>query len=314
MRLSEFIRENEENIVKEWEDFARELPTAPDDMTKESLRDHVRSMLEFIARYLQQPQQTQREIEEAKARVATVPAPSAAQMHGDDRVSWGFNMDDMVAEFRALRASVIRLWEASGSSMLAGDLLRFNEAIDQVLAESIRSYTTASQRQARLLLAMLSGSSDHACIFDQKGKILYINRAMASAYGKPPDKVTGMAVDDLAPALAKEVRRQIRHVMRTGSEYRGEFTERSSSGNEITMEYLFAPVFDAKGRIEAIARNARDVTDRKVREQTLWKNANHDYLTGVPNRRLFFDRLEQDVRMDRRSGGLLALLYVDHEK
>jgi signal transduction histidine kinase len=68
---------------------------------------------------------------------------NAALEHADDRLDQGFTLDDVVAEFRALRATVLRHWQQSQMDPVTAlnELIRFNEAIDQVLTESIRRYT-----------------------------------------------------------------------------------------------------------------------------------------------------------------------------
>jgi diguanylate cyclase (GGDEF)-like protein len=56
---------------------------------------------------------------------------------------------------------------------------------------------------------------------------------------------------------------------------------------------------------------ARNMTERKQREDRIWHAANHDPLTDLPNRRLFLDRLEQQMKHAVRSGSRTALLFID---
>ena len=67
----------------------------------------------------------------------------AAQIHADDRLAQGFKLNDLVAEFRALRATVLRRWgeQSPPSAALFDDVIRFNESIDQTLSDSIRQYS-----------------------------------------------------------------------------------------------------------------------------------------------------------------------------
>jgi signal transduction histidine kinase/ActR/RegA family two-component response regulator len=79
----------------------------------------------------------------------------ASEKHGADRVGSGFELWGVVAEYRALRASVIRLWRESGPEpdlRDVDDLTRFNESIDQSLTEAVRTYTERAQRDRELLL------------------------------------------------------------------------------------------------------------------------------------------------------------------
>jgi diguanylate cyclase (GGDEF)-like protein len=57
-----------------------------------------------------------------------------------------------------------------------------------------------------------------------------------------------------------------------------------------------------------------DITARKQADELIWKHANYDHLTQLPNRRLFRDRLDQSVKMAHRTGDSLALLFLDLDR
>src|SRR3954470_4471330 len=147
MRLSQFITANSESILGEFEEFARSHTTAGGTMEIRSLRDHAAAMLGAIARDMDQPQTGADQTRKSRGDAPLVPqAPAtAAALHGADRAVSGFSMDEMVAEYRALRASVLRLW-LRGEPRLGredlDDLIRFNEGIDQALAESVTRFAT----------------------------------------------------------------------------------------------------------------------------------------------------------------------------
>jgi signal transduction histidine kinase len=159
MRLSEFIVANREPILTEWEAFARTCAPASGSMDIVALRDHANEMLTVIAADLRTPQGKHEQSEKSKGNA---PAPdgnkTAAEKHGAGRAESGFTTDQMVSEYRALRASVIRLWtKAQGKITPADleDLTRFNEAIDQSLAESITRYTQDLDQSKEMFLAIL---------------------------------------------------------------------------------------------------------------------------------------------------------------
>lgn len=146
MRLYEFITQNMEAILQEWEDFARSIQPVSGRMDVNDLRDHAEAMLRAIVRDMQQLQTGQQRKEKSKGNQAETPGESAAQDHAAERLAAGFSIDLLVAEYRALRASVLRLWmrgDLSGAPEQAIDIMRFNEAIDQALAESIKRYSEA---------------------------------------------------------------------------------------------------------------------------------------------------------------------------
>jgi signal transduction histidine kinase len=158
--LAEFIGENCEAILAEWEAFARTCTPAAGGMDIEALRDHASEMLTVIATDLGTPQngRAQSEKSKGKAPAGDHLAPTAAEEHGAGRAESGFTIEQMVSEYRALRASVIRLWTRSRGELAPGDLedlTRFNEAIDQSLAESVTRYTQELDDSKEMFLAIL---------------------------------------------------------------------------------------------------------------------------------------------------------------
>lgn len=157
-RLSNFIRDNADEILSEWERFARSLP-AGGSMDIAALRDHARELLQGIARKLETPPTTQQHADETKGRTDGADESStAAQRHGAGRAEHGFTIAQMVAEFRALRATVIRLWtqqvhEIAGADL--DDMARFHEGIDQAIAESVTRYNRNLGRSRDRFLGIL---------------------------------------------------------------------------------------------------------------------------------------------------------------
>lgn len=160
MRLADFILENREPILREWEAFARTCSPASGGMDVAALRDHANQMLTVIAADLRTPQGGLDQSEKSKGQAAESDsdATTAAEEHGADRAESGFSVEQMVAEYRALRASVIRLWTKAKGELLpvdVEDLTRFNEAIDQSLAESVTRFTQDLEQSKETFLAIL---------------------------------------------------------------------------------------------------------------------------------------------------------------
>jgi signal transduction histidine kinase len=160
MRLAEFIKLNREPILAEWQAFASTCSPASGSMNIEALRDDANDMLTVIAADLDTPQDKKEQKEKSEGNAPATPASekTAAEEHGAGRAESGFSVDQMVAEFRALRASVIRLWTKEIGGFNADnieDLTRFNEAIDQSLAESVSRYTQDLDNSKEMFLAML---------------------------------------------------------------------------------------------------------------------------------------------------------------
>ena len=145
MRLAAFIRSDESAIVAAWEEFAQTYLPAAAHMDRVALRDHIVGLLRFIADDLETPQTERERSEKAKGQGPKDGGggDSAAETHADLRFTGGFDTVEMVSEFRALRASVTKLWRAAWDEpeAIIPDLLRFNEAIDQVMTESLSRYS-----------------------------------------------------------------------------------------------------------------------------------------------------------------------------
>jgi signal transduction histidine kinase len=160
MRLADFILANGEPILAEWEAFARTCAPASSPMGIAALRDHAQEMLTVMAADLALPQSRLAQAEKSKGRASNgdPAATTAAGEHGAGRARSGFSVEQMVAEYRALRASVIRLWTKSQGALDAADiedLIRFNEAIDQSLAESVARFNQDVEEAKETFLAIL---------------------------------------------------------------------------------------------------------------------------------------------------------------
>ena len=134
MRLADFILNRMESIVAEWEAFAGTLLPAARGMTPLALRDHAQRILEAVAKDLSTPQTREAQSQKSEGRTPTVQgAPeTAAQTHAVLRAVSGFDINQLVAEYRALRATVLRLWIDTRpfEAQEMEDVIRFNEAID----------------------------------------------------------------------------------------------------------------------------------------------------------------------------------------
>jgi signal transduction histidine kinase len=159
MRLAEFILRNMEAILAEWEAFATTLQPAAAKMTRLALRDHARQILEAVAGDISSPQSRQEQADKSAGKAPKIfGAPeTAAETHATLRAKSGFDINQLAAEYRALRASVLRLW--LDACQLGGpdldDIIRFNEAIDQAVGESIGFFSAQVDQARNLLLGML---------------------------------------------------------------------------------------------------------------------------------------------------------------
>src|SRR5689334_19037474 len=159
MRLAHFITQNLEAIVRKWEAFASiQLPAAAD-MDSLSLRDHAEEILRAIAADLETYQSREAQLPKSLGqKPSIVGAPNtAAQTHAILRAKSGFDINQLAAEYRALRASVLRLWTDAHPQVADKfeQVMRFNEAIDEALAESVGHFHVQVEQARNLLLGVL---------------------------------------------------------------------------------------------------------------------------------------------------------------
>lgn len=158
-RLADFIGHNIEPIVAQWEAFARTQLPAAAKMETLALRDHAEAILQAIALDLSEPQSREQQAQKSKGLTPKVEhAPeTAAQTHAILRAHSGFDVRQLAAEYRALRASVLRLWmdDCGANAPHLDDVIRFNEAVDQALAESVDFFTARVEQSRNLFLGML---------------------------------------------------------------------------------------------------------------------------------------------------------------
>ena len=160
MRLPDFIQFEIEAILLEWETFAAAQLPAAAEMKSLALRDHAKQILQAIARDIRRPQTEEAQTLKSMGRAPLLrdTSETAAETHALLRARSGFDIIQLAAEYRALRASVLRLWKDAGgvsSNEDFNDMLRFNEGIDQALAESISSFSVEIEGERNLLLGMI---------------------------------------------------------------------------------------------------------------------------------------------------------------
>lgn len=158
MRLSVFIRKNTDRIVKDWEHFARTIITGNGPLTSLRLRDHIVPILTFIADDIECVQSKTEQVEKSRGEKLHSDTATAAEVHASARHDDGYDMNQMVSEYRALRASIVKLWQAEHSDFTQediADLTRFHEAVDQSLTESIGAYTLKLETARNLFLGIL---------------------------------------------------------------------------------------------------------------------------------------------------------------
>jgi signal transduction histidine kinase len=159
MRLADFIERDMEAILSEWETFAAAQLPAAADMDSLALRNHAEQLLRAIVKDISSPQNDEEREQKSRGRAPrSMEARSTeAETHALLRAQSGFTMNQLAAEYRALRASVLHLWTRAcePSAIDPQDVYRFNEAIDQAVTESVAFFSAQIENERNLFLGML---------------------------------------------------------------------------------------------------------------------------------------------------------------
>lgn len=248
MRLADFILQNIEPILQQWEDFAKTMTPAADGMDSLALRDHAEQMLLTIAADLRTTQTDKARISKSHGKAPPSREVTAAEIHADIRLTSGFTITQMIAEYRALRTSVLVLWKPSAAlseDQQIADIIRFSEAVDQAIAESVVSYTDAVNAARDVFLGILGHDL----------------RTPLGAILLSADVLLGSG--DLAPKPTKNVSRIYTSVKRS-LKIVGDLLDftRTRSGNGIPVRVLLD---DLALACDAMAEEARAYTpDRQI--------------------------------------------------
>ena len=157
--LAGFILENIEPILRDWESFARTL-FPREDANKISLRDHAKDMLIAVVADMREPQTLTEQADKSKG-LTPDNSPSlktAGEQHAIQRAKEQFDWEQLVGEFRAIRASVLRRWSQAcpiGAGRIE-EITRFNEAIDEALASSVRCYAGKLDEARNVIIGVLA--------------------------------------------------------------------------------------------------------------------------------------------------------------
>lgn len=175
------------------------------------------------------------------------------------------------------------------------------------------------RRERALLQGLIDAIPDAILFKDPNGRMRKVNKSFAAWFGVAPDHFSGLSGDDIWPArLAEEVRLQDVLVYEERQPRRKELIIPRAGGDPIDVEMIKVPIYDDDGALLGLVGIGRDISERKRMEADLRRSeaekghmAHHDALTGLPNRRLFFDRLDKVLARSQRTGRSVALLFID---
>lgn len=154
--LVDFIRAHDREIIDQFESFARSLAPGAASMTPAELRDHAQEVLTAVVIDLGHSQTADEQFRKSLGQGTALAMAASGRLHADHRIAQQFDVNQVLAEFRALRASVLRLYAASGGEADLNGVERFNEAMDEALAASVRRFSDQVDLYKNQFIGVLS--------------------------------------------------------------------------------------------------------------------------------------------------------------
>lgn len=182
-----------------------------------------------------------------------------------------------------------------------------------VLAVSRDITERKKTEQAEKLAALVyQNSSEAMMILDTENRIIAINPAFSKITGYSFEEVKGKNPKILQPGSYDETFYvdTWNTIEKTGN-WEGELWNKRKNGDLYAERLIVNTIFTRDGKVAQRVALFSDITEKKETEKLIWIQANFDPLTQLPNRNMFMDRLEQDIKAAIRSEKLLALIYLD---
>ena len=220
----------------------------------------------------------------------------------------------------------LAIWRGIAPSLISEPLvhgLAALEAAAVVMVVRMAGAVTDQKERAEARLraseerfrSLVQNSSDLTLVMDTTGEITYASEASVGLLGRTPEELIGEQAADLVHPddiswLQVQLSAELR-VMTTAQPL--ELRVRHSDGTWRDVEAVVADLLD-RPSVAGIVVNARDLTERKRVEAALEHQALHDALTGLPNRMLFLDRLEQAIARAGREHATPAVMFLDLDR
>lgn len=221
-----------------------------------------------------------------------------------------FMLDSFV--FRRLKVLSNRI-AGTGEGVLSDDFISSVDASPGDEIDEFQAHLERSYRELWLKSMLLDEASDSIVVHDLDGKILYVNTAACTRYGRTVEEMVGKSLEQVvfSPDAAKNAARYLEYLLAHGQAI-FDSEDVNADGRVFPVE-VHARMVDLGNRM-AIASVVRDLSERHETARLMERFAHYDPLTGLANRRLTHDRLEAALASCRMFGGSVAVALVDLDR
>jgi len=200
------------------------------------------------------------------------------------------------------------------SAAIGQKIQKINE-INASLEETVADRTVALTRRERAFRTLIENSPDTITRYDRDFRRTYANPAFCAMAGCTLEEALGKRPSEF-PGGADTLRYEykIGEAISSGKRTQFELKWKGENGREQCSHISLTPEIDSSGNVSSVLAIGRDLSDRLVFEETIWKQANFDALTRLPNRQMFHNRLEHEARLSESCGKQMALMLIDLDR
>jgi diguanylate cyclase (GGDEF)-like protein/PAS domain S-box-containing protein len=173
----------------------------------------------------------------------------------------------------------------------------------------------AMEESMRMANLIYQTSAEAIVVTDESNHIVDANPAftqltgygLASVIGKTPSLFESSMHDS-------DFYERVRQDLEANDHWQGEILDRNSNGTSTAKFVNIRLIRHPDGRVHRHVVQFQDISEQKKKDEEIWRQTNFDALTGLPNRRLFLDRLEQDMRKAHGRNGRLGVMLLDLDR
>ncbi len=193
------------------------------------------------------------------------------------------------------------------------DDIELIEAVANIVGLAIER--VGLQEQLEQAALVYQNSSEAMVVTDAEDKVIAINSAVTGITGFSEGEMLGRRMDFIAHDVrdVDAYKQMTDSVLATGK-WQGELWSTRKNGERYAGRVAINSIFGADGGVYRKIILLSDITEQKRADELIWKQANFDPLIGLPNRRLFRDRLEQEIKKAHRAGLSVGLLFLDLDR
>ena len=181
----------------------------------------------------------------------------------------------------------------------------------------VRDISERKRQEAELELSALVFNASTASIIvaDANGLIVCVNPSFTQTTGYEPHEVIGRNPRLLSSGRqSKEFYQNMWQTLEKTGHWEGEWWNKRKDGELYAEQVTINTVRNKDGSVHRYVKISSDVTEKKRLDDLIWRQANYDSVTNLPNRRLFLDRLEQGIKKCSREKESLALFFIDLDR